>query len=360
MPELSIALLFGGKSPEHEISIISAGAVARHVDRQKYEILPLYISRGGTWYKGDTAASVLDLDLPSLLKSRPAEETGRLLDGMTAERTDDLFRFDFREQGIDVAFPVLHGAYGEDGKVQGLLETFGVPYTGCGVQASALAMDKVVTKICAENAGIPVADYLHVSSREYLRDPEPFTGAVREGFEPPFFVKPANLGSSVGIAKVRSFDAFPGAMEAACRLDSKVLVEQAIDGREVEVAVLGNDDPFATAPGEIEPGGDFYDYTDKYVDERAKLFIPARIEKPLQEAVTQEAITVYRTLGCSGLSRIDFFIESGTGRVVLNEVNTIPGFTSISMYPMLMEHAGIGFSELIDQLIRLALEKTSS
>ena len=360
MPKLSIALLFGGKSPEHEISIISAGTVARHIDRQKYELRPLYISRRGTWYGGNTAASVLDLDLPSLLKSRPMEETTRLLDDMATEKNGDLFRFDFREQGIDAAFPVLHGAYGEDGKVQGLLETFGVPYTGCGVQASALAMDKVVTKICAENAGVHVADYLHVSSRDYLQNPEPFTEAVRERFEVPFFVKPANLGSSVGIAKVHAFDIFPAAMEAACRLDSKVLVERAINGREVEVAVLGNDDPFATVPGEIEPGREFYDYTDKYVDQRARHFIPARIEKPLQEAVTQEAVTVYRALGCSGLSRIDFFIESGTGRIVMNEVNTIPGFTSISMYPMLMEHAGIGFSEIIDQLIRLALEKTSS
>lgn len=359
MSKLRVALVFGGKSSEHEISVISARAVAEHIDPDKYETFPLYIAGNGTWYEGTVARSVLGLDVTAMLKSLSPEEVSLQLEAMTRGRENDRFRFDFRKKNIDVAFPVLHGAYGEDGRVQGVFETLGIPYTGCGVQASAITMDKAITKICAIEAGVAVAPFMQVRSRDYIETPGPFDEEVRRRFTPPFFVKPANLGSSVGISKVHTQEEFPAAMQAACRLDTKVLVERAVSGREVEVAVLGNDDPMASVPGEIEPGSDFYDYRDKYVTGRAKLFIPARIDGELQEAVKREALTIYRALGCTGLSRIDFFIENETRRIILNEVNTIPGFTSISMYPMLMEKSGIGFTELVDRLILLALEKTS-
>ena len=360
MSNTVVALLFGGKSSEHEISIISAKAVAGHIDEKKYTLYPLYISRNGQWFEGRTAQAVLDLDMSGLLKKQSLEETKDHLQTMTKNREDDLFRFDFQQKSISIAFPVLHGTYGEDGKVQGLLEMFGIPYTGCNVQASAMTMDKAVTKICASAAGLNVAEYITVSASGYLADPSPVISMIKEQLSVPFFVKPANLGSSVGISKVTDFNALHEALEIASRLDHKIIVERAIDGREVEVALLGNENPIASAAGEIEPGGDFYDYTDKYISCTAKLHIPARIDEQVHTLLKQAAIKVYRALGCSGMARADFFIENGSGKIIFNEINTIPGFTGISMYPMLMENTGISFMEIIDKLLRLALEKTAA
>ena len=356
--KIVVALLFGGKSSEHEISIISAKAIAGHIDREKYTLFPLYISRDGRWFGGNTARIVLDLDMDGLLKKQTIEETGSQLRALTENRDEDLFGFDFQQEGVEVAFPVLHGTYGEDGKIQGMLEMFGIPYTGCNVQASSMTIDKDVTKICAMQAGIAVAEYMTVLSSDYLSNPSPVIKMAGKRFSPPFFVKPANLGSSVGITKVHTYDELPEALDKACVLDVKVLVEKAVDGREVEVAVLGNENPIASVPGEIEPGGDFYDYTDKYIRSTAKLYIPARIDAQVQEALKHQAIKAYRALGCSGMSRVDFFVENGSDRIILNEINTIPGFTGISMYPMLMENTGIGFTELVDTLLQLALEKS--
>ncbi|NEX14093.1 MAG: D-alanine--D-alanine ligase [Prosthecochloris sp.] len=358
MPNVTVALLFGGKSSEHEISIISAQAVSAHIDRTTYTLFPLYISRDGRWFKGTTARKVLDLDITGLLKSRTIETINRQLLAMTENRDEDLFDFNFQKEGIDVAFPVLHGAYGEDGKVQGLLEVFAIPYTGCNVQSSSMTMDKEITKLCAVQAGIHVADYMTVLRADYLNNRSAIAETIKKRFAPPFFVKPANLGSSVGIAKIHSFDELEEALDEACRLDVKILVEKAIEGREVEVAVLGNEHPIASVPGEIEPGGDFYDFTDKYIDGSARLHIPARVDAETSARLQEEGIKAFRALGCSGMSRIDFFVEKGSVKIILNEINSIPGFTSISMYPMLMEHAGIGFTELIDRLVRFALEKT--
>ena len=358
MSDRVVALLFGGKSPEHEISIISAKAIAEHIDKQKYTIYPLYISQNGEWFMGRTAQEILDLDMSSLLKQHSLEETGYQLRNMTENRENDLFRFDFQQKGIYVAFPVLHGTYGEDGKVQGLLEIFGIPYTGCGVQASAITMDKAVTKICAAAAGLNIAEYITASSNDYLIDPSAILTMVEEYFSPPFFVKPATLGSSVGISKVHDMDTLPEAIEAACRLDEKIIIERAVNGREVEVALLGNENPIASCAGEIEPGGDFYDYTDKYISNAAKLHIPAKIDQKTHASLQESAIKIYKALGCSGMARADFFIEHDSGRLIFNEINTIPGFTGISMYPMLMENSGIGFTELVDKLLQFALEKT--
>lgn len=357
MPNTIVALLFGGKSSEHEISVISAKAIARNIDKKKYILFPLYISRKGKWFEGRTAQAVLDLDMSGLLKKQSLAETVQQLQAMTENRREDLFSFDFRQKGIDIAFPMLHGTYGEDGKVQGLLEMFGIPYTGCGVQASAMTMDKAVSKICASAAGLHVAEYISLSSRDYLTDPSPFHSMVRERFSVPFFVKPANLGSSVGISKVHGYHTLQKALETACRLDSKIIVEKAVNGREVEIAVLGNDSPIASPAGEIEPGGDFYDYTGKYISDTARLHIPARIDETLHASLKESAIRAYKALGCSGMARVDFFVENDSQRIVFNEINTIPGFTDISMYPVLMELSGIGFRELIDKLLRFALEK---
>ncbi len=359
MSRIVVALLFGGKSPEHEISIISAKAVAAHLDKEKYTLFPLYISRKGDWYEGNTAQSILDLDLAGLLRTTSIEKTASLLHSMTGNRDRDRFRFDFKQKDIGLALPVLHGSYGEDGKVQGLLEVFGIPYTGCDVQASAVAMDKEMSKICAAAAGLDVAEYMAVSSSDYVSDPESVHDAINERFSVPFFVKPAHLGSSVGISKVSDISVLPKALDTACRLDSKVLVETAINGREMEVAVLGNDKLVASPAGEIEPGGDFYDYTDKYISGTARLHIPAKIDPNLHASLKTSAIRAYKALGCSGMARVDFFVEEENDRIIFNEINTIPGFTDISMYPMLMEASGISFSELIDKLLLLALEKYS-
>ncbi len=356
MSKLTVALIFGGRSDEHEISIISARSVAAQIDRTKFDVSPVYIDREGRWHGGSCAQNVLELDMAALLRSGSPESARARLDSLTAGE-----RFDFTafRESTDVAFLALHGSYGEDGKIQGCLETFGVPYTGCGVTSSALAMDKALTKLCAVAAGVEVADFMTVLSTEYGQNPQKTLDEVAERFSWPVFVKPANLGSSVGISKVHDAAELQPALDKACRLDSKVLVETAISGREIEVAVLGNNDPIASVPGEIIPGSEFYDFEDKYIRNAAKLFIPAELPDEITLAVRNAALRVFRALGCSGMSRVDFFVESGTNRIVLNEINTIPGFTDISMYPMMMAASGIEFPEVVEQLLYFALENTS-
>lgn len=352
-----VALLFGGQSSEHEISIISAKAIAANIDRKKYTVFPLYISRQGKWFKGKTASLLLDLDIAGLLKTRGVEGTGKELLAMTGNQEQDLFDFDFQKKGLDVVFPILHGTYGEDGKVQGLLEMFGIPYTGCDVPSSAITIDKDITKICASRAGMNVAKHITVTRHDYLENPARVIDSIMQQFSLPLFIKPAHLGSSIGISKVHAFENLGEALGEAFRFDTKVLAEEAIEGREIEVAVLGNQQPFASVPGEIEAGSDFYDYTDKYIASKAHLYIPARVDREIQDALKKEAVKAYKALGCSGMSRIDFFLEQRSGNIILNEINTIPGFTGISMYPMLMEKSGISFPALIDKIIQFALEK---
>lgn len=357
MPITSVALIFGGRSAEHEISVISARSIAANIDREKYSVTPIYISHEGIWFIGGVAQQILDLDLAALMRNTSPENAADALDRMLAVAGQKPFAHDFSATGIEVAFLVLHGSYGEDGRIQGYLDTCGIPYTGCGVLASALTMDKALTKLCVADAGIAVAPSMTLFSQDFHADPGAIIASVESGFAFPFFVKPANLGSSVGISKVHHPGQLPAALENACSLDTKVLVEKAVSGREVEVAVLGNSNPVASVCGEIEPASDFYDYRDKYIDNRAKLFIPARITESLQEEVRSAALRAYKALGCKGMSRIDFFVDEQSGAIVLNEVNTIPGFTDISMYPMLMEASGTGFRELVDSLLNLALEK---
>jgi len=357
MARLTVALIFGGRSAEHEISIISAKSIAANINPEHYRVKPIYITRDGTWFLEGIARDILNLDISSLLRSTSLETAGETLRRMSAESGQMQFDRNFASAGIDVAFPVLHGSWGEDGRIQGFLDTCAIPYTGCGVLASALTMDKALTKLCAADSGIAVAPGITLLSSDYLADPDSFHTRIHREFEYPLFIKPANLGSSVGISKVHHEEQLAPALKTACSLDTKVLVEKAIKGREIEVAVLGNRKPEVSVCGEIEPGSDFYDYEDKYIHNTAKTFIPARIPATLQEKVRELAVRAYKALGCRGMSRIDFFVDEGSQSVVLNEVNTIPGFTDISMYPKLMEASGIAFPELAERLIRLAIEE---
>ncbi|MEI8186180.1 MAG: D-alanine--D-alanine ligase family protein [Chlorobiaceae bacterium] len=354
----TVALIFGGRSAEHEISIISAKSIAANISTDQYRVIPVYITREGIWLCEGIACDILNLDLSTLLRVSSPEAVFITIGNMVQAASQKPFDLDFKSAGIDVAFLALHGSYGEDGRIQGFLDTCGIPYTGCGVLASALTMDKALTKLCAADAGLVVAPSITLFSTDYRANPEGICEIIKRQFDYPFFVKPANLGSSVGISKVHRADELPQALENACSLDAKVLVEKAITGREIEVAILGNELPQVSICGEIEPGGDFYDYQDKYIHNTAKLFIPARIPESLQKKVQAEALKVYKALGCRGMSRIDFFVDEHTGNIVLNEVNTIPGFTDISMFPRLMEATGIRFRELAEKLLQLALENS--
>lgn len=356
MPRITVALIFGGRSSEHEISIISAKSIAANINTERYKVLPLYITHEGQWLCGGVAQDILNLDLAALLRNSSLEATSSTLREMVQQAAQKPFDLDFRSAHIDVAFLTLHGTYGEDGRIQGFLDTCAIPYTGCGVLASALTMDKALTKLCVADAGLAVAPSITLFSADYHADPESVHSMIEQQFEYPFFVKPANLGSSIGISKVHHIEELPSALKSACSLDAKVLIEKAISGREIEVAVLGNEHPEVSVCGEIEPGSDFYDYEDKYILNSAKLFIPARIPHEMQEEVRSAALKAYKALGCRGMSRIDFFVDEKSGGIVLNEVNTIPGFTDISMYPRLMDASGTPFPELAERLIQLALE----
>ncbi|RTY36843.1 D-alanine--D-alanine ligase [Chlorobium phaeovibrioides] len=354
MKQVTVALLFGGRSAEHEISIISAQSVARHINPDHYRVVPIYITRNGRWYSEGIASSILELDIAALIRKSGTAAASLKLQEMVLSSGQQPFSFTFA--GIDIAFPILHGSYGEDGRIQGFLDTVAIPYTGCGVTASALTMDKALSKLCVSEAGIAVAPGVTVLAGDWEKSPEQILSSIPETLIYPVFVKPAHLGSSVGISKVSVQGELPEALAHACNLDTKVLIEQAMHGKEIEVAVLGNNDPIASACGEIEPGSDFYDYDDKYIHNTAKLFIPARLPEELSRRVQADALTAYRALGCRGMARVDFFVDEKSGQVVFNEINTIPGFTDISMYPQLMEAAGIAFPELCDRLLQLALE----
>lgn len=348
-----MCVLFGGVSPEHEISLRSAESVLRHMDREKYNIFPVGITKAGDWVLfGGSDYGMLPAgtwtDCPENRRAAISPVRGQ---GLLTFEGDCVVR-----ERIDVVFPVLHGANGEDGAIQGLLQLAGLPCVGPLVAASATAMDKTLTKLVAHHAGIPQAAWRLVTRRELERDAAGVLDAVESHFAYPVFVKPAGTGSSVGVAKARNQEELLEALVNAAEFDKKVLVETFIDGREVEVAILGNETPAASACGEIDAGADFYDYDAKYVSDCAKLYIPARISDAASERVREMAVRVYEALGCRGLSRVDFFVTRDDEQVVFNEINTIPGFTSISMYPKLFAAAGIAYGNLIDQLIQLAME----
>lgn len=341
-------MLFGGRSGEHEVSLASAASVIRGLDPDKYEVLPIGITKEGHWLVGAGAQKLL----PEVLRS------GRRVT-MTADPTDAaLLPLDRSAGGqrIDVVFPVLHGTFGEDGTIQGLLDLAGLPFVGSGVLGSAVAMDKDVTKRLLQAAKIPVVPWVAVRRADWERDPAAVRAEIEGKFAYPVFVKPAALGSSVGMTKVHSAEELTPALNLAAEFAVKILVERAVTAREIEVSVLGNYDPQASVPGEIVPHREFYDYAAKYLEEGTRLIIPAKLKPEQVKKIQSAAVAAFKTLELSGMARVDFFLEKKGGKIWLNEVNTIPGFTSISMYPKLWEASGISFRDLIDRLIELALE----
>jgi len=351
--KIKVAILFGGQSAEHEISLQSARNVVAAIDRRKHDVVLVGITKTGRWYLCEESNFVLHADSPRLIKLQKTGDSLALCLGDGAGRFISLF--DNREIGpIDVVFPVLHGPFGEDGTVQGLLKLANVPFVGAGVLGSAVGMDKEVMKRLLREAHIPVADFV-VLNRSKAGEIDFET--VKKRLGQPMFVKPANLGSSVGISKVKNEDEFGEAVALALKYDNKILVEEYIEGREIECSVLGNENPIASVPGEIIPRHEFYSYDSKYIDENgAALEIPAGLSDNVTKKVQACAVKAFEVLCCEGMARVDFFVRKN-GDVIVNEINTIPGFTKISMYPKLWEASGISYSELIDRLIQLAIER---
>ncbi|MBS6366465.1 MAG: D-alanine--D-alanine ligase [Clostridiales bacterium] len=354
MRKISVCVLFGGVSPEHEVSLRSAEAVLQHMNPEKYEIYPVGITKQGIWYLfGGKDYHMLP---DGRWQQHPANK--RVLispvrgEGMLIIEAESVVR-----QQIDVVFPVLHGENGEDGAVQGLMQLAGIACVGPGVGASAASMNKCMTKLVADFAGVCQADWMAFSREEIEKALGNCVEQIQARFAYPVFVKPAGTGSSVGVHKAADAAQLASALQDASRFDQKVLVEEFIDGQEVEVAVLGNGTPAASICGEIDAGAEFYDYDAKYISDCSKLYIPARISDAAGEEVREAAVRIYRALGCRGLSRVDFFVTREHQRAVFNEINTIPGFTSISMYPKLFEASGITFGELVDRLLQLAMEE---
>ena len=354
--KMCVALLFGGMSSEHEVSCVSVGNFVRNIDRSKYEVLTVGITKEGRWlYTEATAEQMADGSWEELPGNMPCV--------ISPDRADHgmiLFTPDGRveKMHLDVVIPVLHGLWGEDGTVQGLLELAGIPYVGCGVLASAVCMDKAVANALFEANGVPHTKWLAANRWEIESDLEGVCEGVEKKLGWPVFVKPANAGSSVGISKVNSREELKKAIDLALENDRKVVFEAFVDGQEVECAVIGSDPAVATRPGEILAGAEFYTYDDKYKNGVSQVVIPANLPEEKLDEVKTYAAMAYTALGCEGLARCDFFVEHGTGRVLINEINTLPGFTPISMYPKLMEHEGTPIPALIDHLIALALERT--
>ena len=353
MNKLSICVLFGGVSPEHEVSLRSAESVLNHLDKDKYNLFPVGITKNGDWYLfgGDDYGMLPDGSWETCPKNRKAAISPRRGQGLLVFEED----CDVRVH-IDVVFPVLHGENGEDGSIQGLLQIAGLPYVGPHVASSAVCMDKSLTKLVAQLAGIRQTPWELVHRSAFERDADAVCEKAEQKLGYPLFVKPCGTGSSVGVSRAENRGELREAIAAALAYDAKVLVEKYIRGREVEVAVLGNETPVASVCGEIDPGATFYDYETKYLTDTAKLYIPARISEDASEKVRETAIRVYEALGCRGLSRVDFFVTFDGEEVIFNEINTLPGFTSISMYPKLFEASGIPYGELLDRLLELAQE----
>ncbi|HXE75868.1 MAG TPA: D-alanine--D-alanine ligase family protein [Candidatus Xenobia bacterium] len=357
MAKLRVGVLFGGRSAEHEVSLVSASSVLRGLNPKKYEVIPIGIGKDGHW--------VLPRQLPSSAPThsdlRRALADGRAVSLPPEPGSAALVRrpAPSRSSGlaVDVIFPVLHGTFGEDGTVQGLLELADIPYVGAGVLGSALGMDKEVQKRLFLQAKLPVADFVSVLRRDWQLRRRAVLREVSRRLRFPVFVKPSNLGSSVGITKVSRAAGLPAAIEHAFEFDRKILVEQGILGREIEVSVLGNDEPRASLPGEVIPAREFYDYTAKYLEDTTRFLVPARLTRGQTRRFQELAVAAFRALDCAGMARVDFLMARRTGRIYLNEVNTIPGFTAISMYPKLWEASGVPYSKLLDSLIELALER---
>ncbi len=353
MRKLNVCVLFGGISPEHDVSLRSAEAVLNNMNPEKYNIFPVGITKEGDWvlYTGTDYSLLPSGEWVNYPENRRAAISPVRGQGLLSFEGDCVVR-----EMIDVVFPVLHGENGEDGAMQGLLQMAGIPYVGPHVAASAVAMDKTLTKLVVDNAHVEQAAWQLVRNSELQTRMDPVLDSIEQRFQYPVFVKPAGTGSSVGVSKAADRESLREALLEAGIYDEKILVEEFIDGREIEVAVMGNGNPVASVCGEIDSGAEFYDYDSKYVTDTSVAYIPARIPEEVAEQVRDSAVKVYTAIGCQGLSRVDFFVTYNENRVVFNEINTIPGFTSISMYPKLFAASGIPYDETIDQLLNLALE----
>lgn len=350
-PQITVAIIYGGRSPEHEVSLRSACSVFESIDKKKYGVQPVFITKDGQWFRAParvesfTHPEDFTRDFRLILSPDPSHRGFlRISPGGVIE-----------EFHVDVCFPVLHGMFGEDGTVQGLMDLANIPYVGCGTLASAVGMDKVIMKAAFRDSGIKVGPFFWFLNSEWEKDP----GSIIERMtrrDCPLFIKPANLGSSVGISRVSRPDEFEKAIELAVSYDRKVLVEDAVEGRELEVSVLGNDQPEASVPGEIISHSSFYDYHEKYISDTAELVIPASLGSRTTELAQKVAVAAFKAVDGSGLARVDMFLDSND-QILVNEINTLPGFTSISMYPKLWEASGIGYTQLIDRLINLAFQR---
>jgi len=350
MSRLRIGVLFGGRSTEHEVSILSAQSIITAMDPQRFEPVPLYIDRNGRWLVGASLKRLVGEDATSRYVYLPPDPTQHSLVPAQDGRGAGL-------PPLDVVFPVFHGLNGEDGTIQGVLELANLPYVGAGVLGSALGLDKIYMKRAFAAAGLPIVDYLPITRRQYEQDPKAFIALVEERLGYPCFSKFANSGSSVGTTKAHNRTELVAGLRLASSFDRKLLVERAVDARELEVSVLGNDEPQASVVGEVVPAHEFYDYEAKYLDEGSRLVIPAAIDAGVAEDVRAMAVRAFQAVDAAGMALVDFFMERTTGRVVLNEVNTIPGFTRISMYPKLWEASGLSYPKLIERLVDLAIER---
>ncbi|MEO8285931.1 MAG: D-alanine--D-alanine ligase family protein [Chloroflexota bacterium] len=363
--KLRVGVLFGGQSNEHEVSLASARSVMRAMDPDKYEIVPIGITKQGLWLtsgdpmtqlrSGVDASSVPQLG--SLLAPDPTGEGPAEIVELSGGNSPSQAMSARFSQQIDIIFPVLHGPMGEDGTIQGMLELAGIPYVGAGVLGSAVGMDKAMMKEVFVARGLPVAPYLLVTRKRWRTDPVAVQLDAERRLTYPMFAKPSNMGSSVGVSKIHGPEEFAEAVNLAVRYDRRILVEQGLEARECECAVLGNDEPQASVVGEIVPGNEFYDYRAKYVDDNSTPVIPAEISETFSEEIRRLAVDAFKAIDGAGMARVDFFLERDLSAVWINEVNTIPGFTRISMYPKLWEASGIPYSELIDRLIELAIER---
>ena len=339
--KITVGLIFGGRSAEHEISLISACAVHKNLAREKFDVRSIYITRGGLWKK--VKAPSTDIEA---LERGPAFPFLPWNDAPPAGGPL-----------ADIYFPVLHGPFGEDGTIQGLLEMAGVPYVGAGVTGSALGMDKALAKSILRDHGLPVVPFETVREMEWTKGPAGVLRRVRRTLPLPLFVKPSNLGSSVGITKVAAYAALPAALDVAFLYDATALVEKGVIGRELELSVLGNEEPEASLPGEVIPFREFYDYNDKYIDGKTRFVIPAALPPRTVARIRALGLAAFKALAAAGMARVDFFLEKGTNRLYVNEINTIPGFTEISMYPKLWAASGLPFPRLLERLVALGFER---
>ena len=384
MEKLRIGILFGGRSGEHEVSLLSAASVLNAIDKEKYEVVPIGITKDGRWLTAEHAENLLTGKLvlePRNLRAGDPDNTASAAvlargeavvvppepvhrhTGLVPFQSDAglMRRASDRAINVDVIFPVLHGTFGEDGTIQGLLELADIPYVGAGVLGSAAGMDKDIMKSLFIAAGIPIVKHVTILRSAWENDPKRVEKLVNK-LKYPVFVKPANLGSSVGISKAHNRKELGPAIEEAAKFDRKIVIEQGVGGnkdkaREIECSVLGNDEAIASLPGEIVPGKEFYDYTAKYVDEGSQLIIPAKLTKSETKKVQTLAVAAFKAVDCSGLARVDFLMDPKTRKIYLNEINTMPGFTSISMYPKLWAASGLAYADLIDKLIQLGIER---